>query len=82
MKSNTTKIIEVPFIASPMPTVTWDFNGGKFSDSRRITEQTIRGMTALTISRAERQDGGEYSLCIKNKLGKTNLTIKVLVLGK
>ena len=81
MKANSSKIIEVPFVASPMPQIKWDFNGGKFTDEKRITVQTIRGMTALTISRAQRPDAGEYSLNIKNKIGDISLTVKVIVQG-
>ena len=82
LKSNESKIIEVPFVASPMPKVSWDYNGGKFTDEKRITVQTIRGMTALTISRAQRPDAGEYNLIIKNDIGDVSLTITVLVLGE
>lgn len=46
-----------------------------------FSDQTIRGMTALTISRAQRQDAGEYKLKIKNKLGDVTLTVKVIVQG-
>ena len=61
LKTNTSAIIEVPFTGSPLPEVSWRFNGGKFSDSRRIKEETIRGMTSLTISRADRKDSGDYN---------------------
>lgn len=64
-----------------MPEVKWDYNGGQFTDDKRITVQTIRGMTALTISRSQRQDAGEYNLSIKNSVGDISLTVTVLVLG-
>jgi titin len=82
MKANTSKIVQIPFAASPMPEVTWTFNEGKFSDAKRITIETIRGVTALTISRAERKDAGEYQVTIKNKFGTLTHTIKVIVLDK
>lgn len=82
MKVKTSKVIEVPFVASPMPKITWAFNDGKFSDEKRVTVETIRGMTALTISRAERQDAGDYTLKIENKFGKINMTVHVKVLDK
>jgi hypothetical protein len=82
MKTNSSKIIEVPFVASPMPKVTWAYNDGKIPDTKRITEQTIRGMTSLTISRAVRTDAGDYTLKIENKFGTVNLSVKVKVLGK
>ena len=82
MKANTSKVIEVPFCASPMPKVSWSFNGGKFTDEKRITVETIRGMTALTISRAVRKDAGQYQLKIENNLGTVTLDVQVIVLGE
>jgi titin len=82
MKVKTSKVIEVPFVASPMPKITWAFNDGKFSDEKRVTVETIRGMTALTISRAERQDAGDYTLKIENKFGTISMTVHVKVLDK
>jgi hypothetical protein len=82
MKVKTSKIIEVPFVASPMPKITWAFNDGKFSDEKRVSVETIRGMTALTISRAERQDAGDYTLKVENKFGTIHMSIKVRVLGE
>ncbi|XP_064646233.1 titin-like [Lineus longissimus] len=82
MKVKTSKVIEVPFVASPMPKITWAFNDGKFSDEKRVTVETIRGMTALTISRAERQDAGDYALKIENKFGTISMTVHVKVLDK
>ena len=82
MKVKTSKVIEIPFAASPMPKITWAFNDGKFSDEKRITVETIHGMTALTISRAERRDAGDYTLKIENKFGTISMMIHVRVLGK
>jgi titin len=82
LRTNSSTIIEVPFQACPMPIITWTFNDGKFSDSRRITEETIRGMSALTISRAERKDAGIYKLVIRNDLGTVKLVVSVIVKDK
>ena len=82
MKTNSTKIIEVPFCGSPMPNIKWSFNGSPLPDPKRTTAETIRGMTALTISRAIRADAGTYKLVISNDLGSVSLTVTVIVKGE
>ena len=80
--TNKSAIVEVPFKASPQPKVKWQFNGSYLPDPKRTTEETIYGMTALTISRAKRGDAGNYTLTLENPFGKATLTIKVKVIDK
>ena len=65
-----------------MPEVTWMYKKKPLPISKRITQETIRGMTALTISKAERGDSGSYTLTIQNDFGKATLSVKVIVIGK
>lgn len=44
LKLGSSKVIEVPFMASPMPEINWDFNGGKFSDAKRIKGESLVGI--------------------------------------
>ena len=74
--------IEVPFAASPQPTVTWSFNGGKLPDPKRFKTDTITAMTALTMAKLVRKDAGTYSLVVENEHGKCELTVTLVVLGK
>ncbi|CAH1802732.1 unnamed protein product [Owenia fusiformis] len=82
LKSGTSAVIEVPFSGSPQPKVSWKFNSGSLPDARRIKVETIRNMTALTLSRVERSDSGEYTLKLSNEGGKVELNVKVIVLDK
>lgn len=81
LKAGSAKVIEIPFNAHPMPEVKWKFNGGSFSDARRIKSETIYGMTSLTMAKVQRKDSGEYKLNVENKYGKATHTIKITVIG-
>ena len=51
LKAQSTAILEIPFQASPAPTIEWKFNGGRLPDSRRFKEETVTGLTSLTMSK-------------------------------
>jgi hypothetical protein len=74
--------IEVPFTGNPQPQVKWTFNGGKFTDPRRIKTETIFNMTSLTLAKAQRGDAGSYQVALVNPHGTATCTVKVIVLGK
>jgi len=74
--------IELPFAASPQPTVTWSFNGGKLPDPKRFKTDTITAMTSLTMAKLVRKDAGKYSVLVENEHGKCELDVTLLVLGK
>ena len=78
---NKSTILEIMFAASPQPKVTWSFNNGKLPDPSRTKDETIYGMTALTISRAKRSDSGTYTLKIENNLGSATFDVRLKVIG-
>ena len=74
--------IEIPYFANPQPTATWSYNTAKkMPDSRRFKTDTIRNMSSLTISKAQRSDKGNYSLTLENQYGKTSFSFELVVLG-
>ena len=82
LHAGSSTVIEVPFTASPKPTVKWTYNGGKMPDSRRFKEETISAMTALTITKCVKSDAGDYKLSLENPFGSCVFTLKIIVLGK
>ena len=82
IKVGSSTVIELPFSAHPMPEVSWVFKKKPLLTSKRIISETIVGMTALTISKAERKDSGTYSLTLQNEFGKATMTVKLMVIGK
>jgi hypothetical protein len=82
LKAGTSVALELPFTASPQPTVTWKFKGGHMPDMRRFKEDSIYNMTSLTMSKVVKTDAGDYSLGLENPHGKAAFSIKVIILGK
>jgi hypothetical protein len=82
IKAGSSAIVEVPFTGSPMPQVTWTYNDKDLPDYKRTKDETIHGMTALTLSRLERKDSGTYKCLIENKHGSVTLGVHVTVLGE
>ena len=81
LRAGSSTAIEIPFSANPMPKVKWTFNNGAFTDTRRFKDETIIGMTSLTMAKVLRKDSGKYAVTMENKFGKASLTIKVTVIG-
>lgn len=83
LKAQSSAVLEIPFAASPEPTVEWKYKGGRLPDSKRFRDETaMAGLTSLSMSKVVRQDAGEYSLTVENKLGKATFTIKLIVQGR
>ena len=82
LKAGTSAAVEVPFSGSPQPKLTWRLNGAHLCENRRVHVETIHNLTSLVISRAERTDAGTYTLSLENQFGTSNLSVKVIVLGK
>ena len=82
LKAGSSAVIEMPFTANPQPKVTWSYNGGKFTDARRIKEDIIHNMTSLSLAKVVRNDSGSYKVTLENDHGTCSFTIKIIVLGK
>lgn len=82
LKAQTSAVIEIPFAASPEPTVEWKYKGGRLTDTRRFRDETVSGMTSLSMSKVTKKDAGDYSMTLTNQLGKATFTIKLVVLGQ
>ena len=83
LKVGQTTTIEIPFMANPLPEVTWSYNGGKMPvDPKRIKEETIIGMTSLVLAKAVRKDTGKYKVTLDNGFGKVDFTFNITVIGE
>lgn len=81
IKGGSNAVIEMPFTANPQPKVKWTYNDGKFTDSRRIKEESIHNLTCVTLSKVVRDDSGNYKVELTNEHGSCTFTTKVIVLG-
>ena len=82
VKVGSAKVIEVPFSANPLPEVKWTYNGGAFPEGRRIRDETIRGMTSVTMAKLQRKDSGKYMVSLENKYGTGTVGFKLTVIGE
>ena len=72
----------MPFSCHPQPTVTWQYDGQPLPDPKRMKDETIIGMTALTLAKVVRGDAGDYSVTIENENGKVTFTVALTVIGE
>ena len=80
MKAGTSTGVEVPFCASPLPTMQLLQDGGAPSD--RVTCQATPGQVNVALDKVQREDTGPYQLTLENPHGSVNLDLNVTVLGK
>ena len=81
LNAGSSAVIEVPFSAHPQPEVTWSYNDGKFTDTRRIKDESVNNLTTLRLSKVVRDDTGKYKVKLRNEFGECSFTVKVTVLG-
>jgi len=81
LKAGSSTVIELPFVASPQPKVSWTFNGGKLPDPKRFKTDSIVNMTSMTLSKVIKKDAGKYTVTLESELGKCELITKLIVIG-
>lgn len=81
LKTGQSTAIEIPFSGNPQPKVKWTFNGGKYTDPKRIKDETIYNMTSLTLAKVKRKDAGKYSVTLENEYGQATISVNINVLG-
>lgn len=73
---------EVPITGEPLPSVIWVVNGKSLKAQGRVKMTTERGKTVLKIQNAERNDSGQFTITLKNKMGTVDSSATVTVVGK
>ena len=71
--------IDIPYKATPTPTVSWTRNGDTVQKSHRVTIDSTNYGTTLTARTAERTDSGDYVIKASNKAGEDTVTVTVNV---
>ena len=79
IRAGTTFHIDIPFKATPTPTVTWTCNNKTVTRSYRTSIDTNDYGTNLTVRTAERSDSGDYVIKASNKAGQDTVTVTVNV---
>ena len=85
MKAGSSTVVEIPFVASPKPTVKWSWRPAKEGSQEttpRFKPDVAAGLTSLPIGKVKAEDAGDYSVTISNDLGDVTATVHLLVLDK
>ena len=86
LKAGASSVVEVPFVASPKPTIKWTFKpateGAGETSPRFKPDTAVAGLTSLPLGKVKREDAGDYSVSIANELGEVSTTVHLIVLDK
>ena len=82
LKAGQGTAIEIPCSGYPQPKVTWQYNEATLPNVKRIKEETIIGMTSLTVTKVVRTDSGSYTVTLENEYGHASFTVTLIVLGE
>lgn len=86
LKAGGSSVVEVPFTASPKPSIKWTWKstveGASETSPRFKPETAMAGLTSLPLSRVKREDAGDYKVEIENELGSVSVTVHLVVLDK
>uniref|UniRef100_A0AAY4BS72 Immunoglobulin like and fibronectin type III domain containing 1, tandem duplicate 3 n=1 Tax=Denticeps clupeoides TaxID=299321 RepID=A0AAY4BS72_9TELE len=69
--------VNINFVASPLPTITWLKDG--MAVSKRVTISNTEGSSQLLIPSSERLDTGVYSIVVSNLVGQETCSIEIRV---
>ncbi|VDL91668.1 unnamed protein product [Schistocephalus solidus] len=85
LKAGASTVVEVPFMASPKPTVEWTWKSpveGSQPTKPRFKPDVAAGLTSLPLGKVKREDAGDYTVVIANELGESTVTVHLIVLDK
>uniref|UniRef100_A0A1I8JGU5 TITIN protein n=1 Tax=Macrostomum lignano TaxID=282301 RepID=A0A1I8JGU5_9PLAT len=81
LKVNSSRRIEIPFVASPKPKLTWKVNGEHVLRSTTKASSTV-SVAILELVKVQLEDTGDYILTLENDNGAADLAIHVRVIDK
>uniref|UniRef100_A0A8C4QXL2 Titin n=1 Tax=Eptatretus burgeri TaxID=7764 RepID=A0A8C4QXL2_EPTBU len=78
------KTLNVEFVVSgrPKPALTWTRDEQPMKETTRVHVAEVDNLTVLSISKAQKEDAGMYTVNASNILGQKSLTVEILTLDK
>lgn len=73
--------IEIKFIGTPTPSITWTLDDKPLESDKRVTVSNYESYTLIHTINTKRLDTGIYCLKLKNESGTDEGSMKVTVLG-
>lgn len=74
--------LEVKYTARPQPTDEWTIDGMLIQRSKRITSELTEKSASLTIKQVEFEDGGNYTIKLRNNCGEASAELNLILMGK
>lgn len=73
---------ELPYAGFPVPEAKWTKDGKPLLAVGRVRYETMEHYVVLTVRNVDRDDGGHYTVTIKNQAGSDSATIEVRVVDQ
>lgn len=73
--------IELPFKGKPRPAINWLKDNLPLKESEKIRFRTTDNKTAVTVRGAKKENAGQYTLVLDNRVVKNYFDINVITLG-
>uniref|UniRef100_A0A3Q3JDW0 Titin n=1 Tax=Monopterus albus TaxID=43700 RepID=A0A3Q3JDW0_MONAL len=73
--------IELPFKGKPRPEISWLKDNFPLKESEKVHFRTSDNKTAVTVRGAKKEDAGQYTLVLDNRLVKNYFDINVITVG-
>lgn len=74
--------VEIPFIARPKPTITWEKDGVPLKQTTRLHVEDTPTSTTLLIRESNKDDFGKYTVTATNTAGTATEHLSIIVLEK
>uniref|UniRef100_A0A670HZ44 Titin n=1 Tax=Podarcis muralis TaxID=64176 RepID=A0A670HZ44_PODMU len=74
--------VEIPFIARPKPTITWEKDGQPLRQTTRLHVEDTPTSTTLYIKESNKDDFGKYTVTVTNTAGTAAEHLNIIVLEK
>ena len=81
VKAGTTITLKVNVAGIPAPTISWLVDGQALDKSDRVSIETNKDFSTLTIKNATIKDSGVYTITAENVVGKAAADFEVNVKG-
>lgn len=82
-KEGSTVRVKIPIVGKPVPTVSWKKGEDEnLTDTGRVCVESTAVNTTLLIRDCQRNDGGKYTITLRNSVGSKESSIFVRVVGK